>query len=263
MSILVEGFYQDITRRIIADGTERKGRNGNTKSLPFQQLTFDLSDGFLPLLTTRQMFYKGILGEYAAMIRGPKHVNDFKKFGCNYWDQWSDEDGNINIDYGNAWIDYNGVNQMEYVLDSLRNNPADRRMVINGWRPDKLSDLSLPCCHHSYQFWSDGKVVDLLWIQRSGDWMVGVPSDMVFASVMLLCFADLAGCRPRNVNMVIGDAHIYEEHIPEATKHSKRLPWFPPTYKLKPQKDLYSFVPEDLEINNYQHNEPIKYLLKD
>jgi len=161
MSILVEGFYQDITRRIIADGTERKGRNGNTKSLPFQQLTFDLSDGFLPLLTTRQMFYKGILGEYAAMIRGPKHVNDFKKFGCNYWDQWSDEDGNINIDYGNAWIDYNGVNQMEYVLDSLRNNPADRRMVINGWRPDKLNDLSLPCCHHNYQFYANGNSFQL------------------------------------------------------------------------------------------------------
>ena len=263
MAWLVEQEYINITKRIIADGVPRDGRNGMTYSLPFQQLNFDLSSGHFPLLTSRRIFYKGVLGEYAAMIRGPKHVNDFKQFGCNYWDAWADEEGNLNVDYGNAWIDYNGVDQMANVLSSLRNNPADRRMVINAWRPDRLSDLSLPCCHHSYQFWSDGKSVDLLWIQRSGDWMVGVPSDMVLASTMLLCFASLSGLTARNVKMIIGDAHIYDEHIPTAGEQCRRLGWNPAKYTLKPQTDLYSFLPEDLEITEYKYEPSLKYLLKD
>jgi len=263
MAWTMENEYLQITQNILTLGTKRKGRNGDTFSLPFQQLEFDLSSGHIPLITTRKMHYRGILGEYAAMIRGPKHIDDFKKYGCNYWDKWAREDGSISVDYGNAWIDFNGVNQMEYVLDSLRNNPADRRMVISGWRPDKLDDLDLPCCHHSYQFWSDGDVVDLLWVQRSGDWMVGVPSDVVFASVMLLCFSDLAGLKPRNVRMVVGDAHIYAEHEENARKQARRVGWNPPSFTLKPQKDLYSFVPEDFEINDYTHDEPLNYLLKD
>jgi len=263
MAWLAEHNYILTAKKIIHQGTPRTGRNGVTYSLPFQQIKFDLSTGHIPLLTTRRMFYKGVLGEYAAMIRGPKNIIDFQKFGCNYWDNWGDENGDINIDYGNAWIDYNGVNQMEYVLNSLRNNPSDRRMVINAWRPDRLEDLSLPCCHHSYQFWSDGTHLDLLWIQRSGDWMIGVPSDMVLASVMLLCFSSLANLTPRNVKMVIGDAHIYAEHIETAIEQCRRLAWNPAIYDLKPQTDLYSFVPSDLDITQYKYEPPLTYLLKD
>ena len=263
MAWLFEERYLNIAEKIIRNGSTQSTRNGITYSLPNQTLKFDLTDGTFPLLTTRKSYYKGVLGEYAAMIRGPKHVDDFKRFGCNYWDNWADKEGNIKVDYGNAWINYEGFNQMEYVLDLLRNNPTSRRMVISGWRPNKLDDLDLPCCHHNYQFWSDGKVVDLLWVQRSGDWMVGVPSDAILASIMLLCFSSLAGLTARSVNMVVGDAHIYEEHANEAHKQIRKTPWYPPNFKLTTQKTLYSFVPEDLTIEDYKHEEPIKYVLKD
>ena len=262
MSWCGEHDYLELMKKIRIDGVRKDGRNGAYYSIPFPQLSFDISDGFFPLITTRKMYYSGILGEYAAMIRGPKHVDDFKEWGCNYWDLWADEEGNINVDYGNAWRDYNGVNQMEEVLHSLIHNPGDRRMVIDAWRPDRLSDLSLPCCHYSYQFWSDGKYVDLLWNQRSADWCVGVPSDMVFASVMLACFAQLAGLTPRTVCMQFGDAHIYEEHMDTAHTQLKRLPWCPPRFELAPQADLYSFKPEDLMITGYKHDERMSYELK-
>ena len=242
--------------------TRKDARNGMTRSLPFETLEFNI-ERQLPILTTRKIYYPGVLGEYAAFIRGPKHINDFKKFGCNFWDQWADDAGNINVDYGNTWINFNGINQMQNALDTLRTNPYDRRILINGWNPANIDKLSLPCCHYSYQFWSDGKVLDLLWNQRSADWMIGMPSDIIVASVMLLCFSNLANLKPRNVKMVIGDAHIYEEHV-EAAKLLLTKECFEfPTYTLKPQKDLYSFIPSDLKIINYTHHDPIKLQLKE
>lgn len=263
MAWLYENEYLKVARNIIHNGVMRDTRNARTYSLPFQTLDITLEDGYFPMLTTRKMFYKGVLGEYAAMIRGPKHVKDFEKWGCNYWKQWANPDGSIDVDYGNAWIDFNGVDQMGKVVYSLLNNPADRRMVISGWRPDKLDDLSLPCCHHSYQFYSDGDSLDLLWIQRSGDWMVGVPSDVVLSATMLLCFASVCSLKPRNIKFIVGDAHVYEEHIPEAVKQIRQLPWGPPEYKLKSQQDVYSFKPDDLTIEGYKALPAIKYIVKE
>lgn len=263
MSNTIDYKYLDVVSKILTQGHLRKGRNGKVKSLPFQTLEFNISEHF-PLLKSRKIFWKGIAGEYAAIIRGPTHVDDFTLWGCNYWNQWAKEDGSINVDYGNAWIDFNGVNQMGNVLDSLLFDPYDRRMVISGWNPGNLENLDLPCCHHSYQFWTDGKDVDMLWIQRSGDFMVGVPSDMIFASIMLACFANCAALKPRNIKMVIGDAHIYEEHFDNALKQINSTFYHhqPTTWSLKQQEDLYSFEPKDLCIDNYQHNEAIKYELK-
>lgn len=265
MSWLAENAYLEIARDILRDGDHMEGRNGFVKSLSNQILKFDLSDGYFPLITTRKMHYKGVLGEYAAMIRGPKHVDDFKRWGCNYWDDWANEDGSIDVDYGNAWIDYNGTNQVAEVLAAMDYNPASRRMMITGWRPDRVYDgsLSLPCCHHTYQFYvSDDGHVDLLWHQRSADWMVGMPSDMVLAALMLIHMSKAAMKKPRNVTMVIGNAHIYGEHLDNAAKQVKRNPWGPPEYKYRWRRHWQSFEPGDLELINYQHHDPIKYELK-
>jgi len=247
---------------IIKNGHERQTRNGLTKSISFLDVSFDLQDG-LPLLTTRKSHYKGVLGEYAALIRGPKHIDDFTRFGCNFWKKWAKPDGTINLDYGNAWRDFHGVNQMETVLDLLKNDPFDRRMLITGWDPSNLKNIDLPCCHYSYQFWSDGEHLDMLWTQRSGDWMIGVPADALLASAMTLCFASLAGLKARRVKMMIGDAHIYEPHWEATELQVSRVPFQMPTYSFKKQESLYSFVPEDITINEYEHHDAISYLLKE
>ena len=116
-----ETDYLVKARNILWTGDQREGRNGVTVSLPFQSLTFDLRDG-LPLMTTRKSHYKGVFGEYAALIRGPQHIDDFTKWGCNFWKKWARPDGTINLDYGNAWVDFHGENQMETVLHLLKND---------------------------------------------------------------------------------------------------------------------------------------------
>ena len=105
--------------------------------------------------------------------------------------------------------------------------------------------------------------LNLLWNQRSGDWMVGIPSDMVLASIMLLSFASLADLKPQNIKMVIGDAHIYKEHFQNVDTQFKNTLYELPRYKFKKQSSLYSFWPENLEIANYRYNNNIKYLLKE
>lgn len=258
-----ERGYKRIVHDIIHNGSYRETRNGHVRSLPNQILKITgLDKGLFPLLTTRQIFYKGVLGEYAALIRGPQNVKDFEKWGCNYWSYLGDKDGNLNLDYGNLWIDANGVNQMQEVVDLLRHDPTNRRMVISGWNPGKQDDLSLPCCHYSYQFWCHDQYLDLLWTQRSGDFMVGIPSDMVLAATMLSCFASVVGIKPRNITMIIGDAHIYEEHFEQAKEQLDKVWWEPPKYRLAKQHHIQTFKPEDLEIFQYKHRGKINYVFK-
>jgi len=256
-----ESNYLQVASNLIEYGFLRQGRNGETVSLPAQTVTFDLRDG-LPLLTTRKGHYHGVFGEYAALIRGPKHIDDFTRWGCNFWGKWAKPDGSIDLDYGNAWTDFHGVNQMETVLNLLRTDHTDRRMLITGWDPSRLPDLDLPCCHYSYQFWSDGTYLDLVWTQRSGDWMIGVPADALLASAMVCQFASLAGMTPRNVTMVIGDAHIYAEHIQNAQVQIKREPLAPPKFTFAKQTSLVGFTPADFQVVDYQHKEAIRYKLK-
>ena len=260
---MFESEYLNLADRLVQTGSKRIGRNGGTRSLPFETLEFDLSGGEFPLLTSRRINYQGALGEYAAMIRGPQHVSDFHEWNCNFWNRNADADtGNLTLDYGNAWRDYNGVNQMESVLDSLKHRPYDRRMLITGWRPDRLNDLSLPCCHYGYQFYVDNEdYVHLLWQQRSADIMLGVPNDAVVAAVMLLCFADLCGRKPGRVKMMLGDAHIYESHIENFLQQREAECTLPPSYMFGKQTDLYSFEPQDLIILKYRPNPIIKYKL--
>ena len=258
----VELDYLSVAKNILHSGIEQTGRNGVTKRLPFQTLDFNISEYF-PLLTSRRIFYKGALGEYAAFVRKPKHINTFKFFNCNYWDMWGDVDGDINIDYGNKWIEWNGVNQYQNVLNELKTNPTSRRLLITGWDPANLNKVDLPCCHYSYQFWSDGTNLNLLWNQRSGDWMVGIPSDMILASTMLLCFASLSNLKPQNIKMIIGDSHIYKEHFDNANKQLDTKLYELPRYKFKKQESLYTFWPEHVDIATYKYNNNIKYLLKE
>lgn len=255
--------YAKIVRKILDKGERRGGRNGKTRSLFATQLVVPMVENYFPILQGRQMYYKGVLGELAAMLRKPKHLEDFEKWGCNYWKLWAKEDGSIAVDYGNAW---HADNQIETLRDMLRNDPYNRRMIINGWRPNKLDELDLPCCHLLYQFYvrQNGQL-DMMWYQRSADWMIGVPSDIVFAAAWLIAIANDVGYTPGKITMVFGDTHIYEEHVEGAEEYLSNLKDFnvPPTYTWKGgKKHFCEFVPEDLSIYEYLHNGPIKFELK-
>lgn len=263
-----EHDYAELLRQILAYGTNKEGRNGRTKSCFGMSLVIDDLDTCFPIIQGRKMFPKGVLGELAAMLRKPKCIQDFRDWGCNYWDLWANKDGSINVDYGNAWFDFEGVDQIADLKDKLANNPDDRRMIINSWRPHKLPDLSLPCCHYSYQFYVRKGYIDMIWTQRSADMMIGVPSDIVFAAAWLIAIANEFGFTPGKIKMDLGDCHIYEEHIDGAyeyinrvnTREVKRHPAY--TLTSPRGKDFCKFEPTDILLNEFDSLPAIKLELK-
>lgn len=263
-----ELMYSNLVSNVLEYGERRNTRNGETKSLFATSLRFSLEDGTFPVLQGRRIFYKGVLGELAAMLRKPTTTADFAEFGCNYWKAWGDSDGNIAVDYGNRWFDFNGFDQIAELKKLIKQDPTSRRMLITGWKPDNLSSLSLPCCHYSYQFYvRNGDTLDMLWNQRSADLMVGVPSDAVFAAAWLIAIANEFGLRPGVVTMQLGDTHIYAEHYEKAKQYLANVDCMNFTHQPiyvynKSRKDFTQFVPDDLDILHYSWVDVINFELK-
>lgn len=250
-----ERDYIGLVTRVLQRGERRQTRNGGTRSLFAQQLIVDMSDGlYFPLLMGRQMFYKGVFGELAAILRKPEHIDDFKKWGCNYWDKWANKAGDLTIDYGVAWFE---GGQIDHLKNCLANNPTDRRMIINGWRPERLRYLDLPCCHYAYQFYvTSDRRLHMMWHQRSVDVMVGLPSDVAFAAAWLIMIANEFNLHPGTITMTLGDTHIYEGHVDGAYSYLRQTNQplgDAPVYKLNTEsgKDFLQFEPTDIEISNY------------
>lgn len=272
--------YAPLIDRILKKGEKRKTRNADTYSLFGESLTIDVSREF-PLLRGRKMFYNGVLGELAAFFRGPKNVEDFQKFGCNYWNAWGNNTevldalgdpekgkriGDINVDYGNAWLDFNGVNQLEELVQRIKSNPTDRRLIVSGWRPDRLHELSLPCCHMLYQWYvREGKYLDMVWYQRSVDTMVGLPSDIVLCAAWNIILAQQCGLNPGVIKLFLGDTHIYANHLEPTLDYLKQLQKadfsHPIAYTIKMDVEYSTFVPEQLEIYNYNPSPAVKFEL--
>lgn len=278
--------YSELINKILHSGEKRPSRAGNTYSLFGEAIVIDSGVGF-PLLHGRKMHYKGVLGELAAFLRGPKNISDFQKFGCNFWDswgfkshpepimdgkQWGDvipKEGDLTLDYGNAWLDFNGVNQLAALVDKLTNNPHDRRMVISNWRPDRLAELSLPCCHMFYQWYvRDGKYLDMIWYQRSVDTMVGLPSNIISAATWNIILAQQCGYTPGLVKMMLGDTHIYENHVTQTLDYLRQLkqlvshgPVPIVNYAIDRTATVSNFKPEMFTIDKYEPMPNIKFEL--
>lgn len=266
--------YWLLVSKVLNEGQLKNTRNGETKSIFASSLEFDLSKGYFPILSGRKMHYKGVLGELEAFLNMPKNVEDFKKAGCNYWGLWADKDtGALNVDYGNAWLNWNneGINQLRQVADTLKVDPYNRRLLVTGWNPSNLADLSLPCCHIMYQ-WGVREVngvshLDMLWIQRSADVMIGVPSDMILAAALNIALANEVGMVPGKVTMVFGDTHIYAEHIDDATVlaadvwlHRYSLPTY--SFNMPTGTEVEKFSATALAIDGYDPGPAVQFKLK-
>jgi len=262
-----EKDYAELVSRIVNEGETRQTRNGETRSLFGEMLTVPMNgDESFPILQGRKMYYKGALGELAAILRKPTCIADFERWGCNYWKLWAKADGSINVDYGNAW---HADDQIERLKASLQLNPTDRRMIISGWRPDRLSELDLPCCHLLYQFYvREGKYLDMMWYQRSVDTMIGLPSDIIFAATWLIAIATEFGLLPGTIKMSLGDCHIYKEHYEAAYEYIERVDYtdfhtVPKYYYRKPiGVDFCTFEPDDITITNYTSHDKLNLELK-
>lgn len=249
---MIELKYKDMVYDIIKHGHIAYPTKGTVLALTNQRLVIEPEHP--PLLTSRRIYWKGLVGELKAFIANETTSKGFEKHGCNFWGAWSNEDGTLDVDYARLLHNFNEVNQLERLLKGLEDNSDSRKHVISLWDPSSKA-RQVPCVL-SYQFHVIKGTLEMTWTQRSADVMIGLASDMFSAWLFNQLVARTVGLIPGKVYMNIGDAHIYREHIPMARKYITNITRNPPAYAIT--GNIYDF---DIIINGYKPVETMKFEL--
>lgn len=247
--------YLDMLRYVLENGVDKMDRTGvGTRSVFGQQMRFDLSRGF-PLMTTKKMHLKSIIHELLWFIKGDTNVKYLQDNGVRIWNEWADENGDLGPIYGSQWRNWNGegIDQLVQVVDKLKNNPNDRRMIVSAWNVSKISEMRLPPCHMMFQFYvANGKLSCMLY-QRSCDMFLGVPFNIASYALLTMMLAQVCNLEPGEFVHTLGDTHIYHNHFEQVKEQLRREPLPLPTMRLNPQvKDINDFKYEDFTLENYE-----------
>ena len=263
--------YLDLLQTILDTGTRKSDRTGTgTISLFGHQMRFDLSDGF-PAVTTKKLHFKSIIHELLWFLNGDTNIRYLNENGVRIWDGWATDEGELGPVYGAQWrnwvaADGSHIDQMERLLEDLKNRPDSRRHIISAWNPALLPDESrspkenaaaglqaLPPCHTMFQFHvADGRLSCQLY-QRSADVFLGVPFNIASYALLTMMVAQVVGLEPGDFVHTFGDVHIYLNHQEQVQTQLAREPYPLPQMLINPDvKDLFSFRYEDFELVNYQ-----------
>ena len=247
--------YLDMLRYVLENGVDKMDRTGvGTRSVFGQQMRFDLSRGF-PLMTTKKMHLKSIIHELLWFIKGDTNVKYLQDNGVRIWNEWADENGDLGPIYGSQWRNWNGegIDQLAQVVDKLKNNPNDRRMIVSAWNVSKIPEMHLPPCHMMFQFYvANGKLSCMLY-QRSCDMFLGVPFNIASYALLTMMLAQVCDLEPGEFVHTLGDTHIYHNHFEQVKEQLRREPLPLPTMRLNPQvKDINDFKYEDFTLENYE-----------
>ena len=282
--------YLNFARHVLENGVVKKDRTGTGTISTFgYQFRCNLSEGF-PLLTTKKVFYKGILGELLWIISGSTNIRPLVLQGIRIWNEWpyetfkkssdynnetieeyiekikTDEEfankhGNLGPVYGKQWRDFFGIDQLLKVEKDLKENPFSRRHIICAWNPKEIDQMALPPCHAFIQFYvsGDGKKLSCQLYQRSADIFLGVPFNIASYATLLHIMADVCGYEVGDFVHTFGDAHIYLDHIEQIKTQLEREPKKLPKLIIKNHHDsVVDYVYEDFEIVDYDPHPQIK-----
>ena len=249
--------YLSLLNRILTEGATKTDRTGTgTMSVFGNQMRFNLADGF-PLLTTKKLHLKSIIYELLWFLRGDTNVHYLQEHGVRIWNEWADENGDLGPVYGHqwrSWPDYNGgtIDQIQNVLDLIRNHPDSRRMIVSAWNPAEVEQMALPPCHCLFQFYvADGKL-SLQLYQRSADTFLGVPFNIASYALLLQMMAQVLGLEPGDFIHTTGDTHLYLNHLDQARLQLTRTPRPLPKMRINPDvKNLFDFHYEDFQLEGY------------
>ncbi|MEO4006993.1 thymidylate synthase [Flavobacterium sp. CAU 1735] len=266
--------YLDLVQHVLDNGSQKGDRTGTgTKSVFGYQMRFDLSEGF-PLVTTKKVHLKSIIHELLWFLKGETNIAYLKENGVKIWDEWADENGDLGPIYGHQWRNWNDeeIDQITELIDTLKNNPNSRRMLISAWNPSVLPDTSksfaenvanhkaaLPPCHAFFQFYvSDGKLSCQLY-QRSADVFLGVPFNIASYALFTMMIAQVCDLAPGDFIHTFGDVHIYNNHIEQVQLQLTREPHALPKMILNPAiKNIFDFTFEDFTLTDYDPHPAIK-----
>lgn len=264
--------YLRLLSQVMDTGTQKGDRTGTGTVSQFgAQMRFALSAGF-PLLTTKKVHMRSITHELLWFLKGDTNIQYLQENGVKIWDEWATPDGDLGPVYGKQWRDFNGVDQVKWVLNEIQNNPTSRRMIVSAWNPEFLPDTSispsenaangkmaLPPCHCFFQFYVlDGKLSCQLY-QRSADIFLGVPFNIASYALLTHMVAQVCHLEVGDFVHTFGDVHLYSNHMQQALLQLEREPRALPTLKLNPDvKDLFAFTYDDIEVEHYDPHPGIK-----
>jgi len=271
----MEQAYLDALRKIMDTGIDRTGRNGDTRALFALQIRCNLEDGF-PALTTKKLAFKAVKSELLWFLEGSSDDNRLKELNgsektiwtanaeADYWTPKAKFPGDLGRVYGVQWRkwrkpDGSTVDQIARVVDKIRNDPTDRRLIVSAWNPGELDEMALPPCHMMFQFFVAGDKLSLHMVQRSCDMFLGVPFNIASYGLLLSMVAQVTGKTPHELVLTLNDAHIYHDHFDAVKEQLSREPLPFPRLRLNPAvKDIDGFAMDDIELEGYESHDAIR-----
>ena len=267
--INIQDEYRGLLSSVLHGGAPKEDRTGvGTRSVFGRMLRHNMELGF-PLLTTKRIYFKHAATELLWILHGRTDIKYLRDNGVHYWDadykRSGRADGTLGPVYGKQLRDFNGVDQLKEVLKQIKHNPSSRRIVASLWNPNDLDDMALPPCHYGFQIYINNDKMDLMWNQRSADVFLGLPYDFAMYGLLLLMLSKGTGYKPGQLIVSIGDCHLYNNHIEQASEQLSRDFRDLPTVSVDFGIDLLEGagnlirIPTTQMINiiNYNPHEPI------
>ena len=252
----VEEQYFDGLLSILGSGHDRPNERTGFGCTSFFGITLHhlFTEQDFPQLTHRYISEHVHKHEFNWFIDGHTNVKYLNDNNVKIWDKWADEDGELGPVYGAQMRNFNGQNidQLKQVIESVKNNPDSRRHIITLWNPSQLREMKLPPCHLYYQFFVQGKHLNLYVLQRSADWIIGVPYDLALFSRILFYVCSLTGKSPGQLSCTFVDAHVYKNHFEVADEIISNRD------KIQPLPKFELNGPRDIKLNNYKYYKKYK-----
>ncbi|MCX8472469.1 MAG: thymidylate synthase [Sediminibacterium sp.] len=256
--------YLRLLSHIIENGEFKSDRTGTgTKSIFGYQMRFDLSKGF-PLITTKKIHLKSIIIELLWFLKGDTNIKFLKDNGVSIWDEWADENGNLGPVYGHqwrSWPDSNGntIDQISNLIHEINTNPQSRRLIVSAWNVADIPKMKLPPCHALFQFYVQHNKLSCQLYQRSADVFLGVPFNIASYALLTMMIAQVCNLQVGEFIHVLGDAHLYVNHLDQAQEQLTRKPFALPTLQINPAiKNIFDFNYQDFNLNDYISHPKIK-----
>lgn len=284
--------YLDLLAKLLEVGDERRDRTGvGTKAVFGHELRFDLAQGF-PVFTTKKVFYRLAWLEILWMLSGSTSLRSLLRDKVRIWTDWPlqkyrqetgnditqeefeqrilEDDhfdaawGDLGPVYGKQWrrwrsADGREIDQVQQVVDLLKNNPTSRRILWDGWNVGELDQMALPPCHKHYQFFvRDGKL-DGAVVQRSADALLGLPFNICNLALVTHMLAEQTGLAPGEIVWFGLDTHLYLNHVEAAKTQLRREPRPFPTLIIKRRPpSIFDYMVDDFELQGYEPHPAIK-----
>lgn len=256
--------YHDLMKEVLAKGAQKSDRTGTgTISVFGHQMRFNLADGF-PMVTTKKLHLKSIIYELLWFLKGSTNNNWLKERGVSIWNEWAAPDGELGPIYGYQWRSWpapNGqhIDQIAEVIESIKNNPDSRRIIVSAWNVADIPRMALAPCHAFFQFYvADGKLSCQLY-QRSADIFLGVPFNIASYALLTHMVAQQCNLAVGDFIWTGGDCHLYSNHLEQVDLQLSRdfFP-LPKLTILRKPDSIFDYEFEDFEITGYECHPHIK-----